>query len=183
MSFTPRFNDNGIMNNFHWYSQNPFYLAGYGMPNCTCYAWGRFWEIGDINNIGEHKPTQLPTSNGGDWWQDALNIGYYQTGQIPQLGAVACFSDNNGGDGHVAIVEEIALNGDIICSNSAYQGTYFFLTNIQKINNRYDWSHYTFQGFIYNPYSDQPLPLTSKKKTNFPWPVFTNIIRNKRRIF
>lgn len=51
MAFTPRLNDNGILNNFHWYSENPFYQAGYGMPNCTCYAWGRFWEIGDPNGI------------------------------------------------------------------------------------------------------------------------------------
>lgn len=48
MSFTPRLTDTGILNNFHWYSDNPFYQSGYGMPNCTCYAWGRFWEIGDV---------------------------------------------------------------------------------------------------------------------------------------
>lgn len=64
MSYTPRLDDQGIMGNFHWYSDNPFYQSGYGMPNCTCYAWGRFWEIGDVNNIGENKPTQLPLSDG-----------------------------------------------------------------------------------------------------------------------
>lgn len=65
MAFTPRLTDEGILNNFHWYSDNPFYQSGYGMPNCTCYAWGRFWEIGDPNNIGVNKPVQLPT---GDRW-------------------------------------------------------------------------------------------------------------------
>ena len=45
MAFTPRLNDNGILNNPKWYSDNPFYQSGYGMPNCTCYAWGRFWEV------------------------------------------------------------------------------------------------------------------------------------------
>lgn len=64
MSYTPRLTDAGIVNNFHWYSQNPFYIAGYGMPNCTCYAWGRFWEIGDVNSTGEHKPNELPTGDG-----------------------------------------------------------------------------------------------------------------------
>lgn len=39
MSFVPRLTDNGIMNNPKWYSENPFYLAGYGLPNCTAYAW------------------------------------------------------------------------------------------------------------------------------------------------
>jgi hypothetical protein len=38
-TFTPRLNELGIRDNFHWYSQNPFYIAGYGMPNCTCYSW------------------------------------------------------------------------------------------------------------------------------------------------
>lgn len=97
MSFTPRLNDNGIMNNPKWYSENPFYQAGYGMPNCTCYSWGRFWEIGDINNTGENKPTQLPTGDGGVWWERAVASGYYQTGQAPELGAVICFEDANGG--------------------------------------------------------------------------------------
>lgn len=63
-----------------------------------------------------------------------------------------------GGSGHVAIVEEIASDGTITCSNSAWRGTYFFLTYITPVNGRYNWSHYTHQGFIYNPYSDSPTP-------------------------
>ena len=155
MSFTPRLNSDGIMNNFHWYSENPFYQSGYGMPNCTCYAYGRFWEIGDLENIGQNDPTNLPRGDGGTWWNDAVSGGYYETGQIPKLGAVACFYDNNGGAGHVAIVEEIDANGNITCSNSAWQSTYFFLTNL-LVSSNYSYSHFTFQGFIYNPFSEQP---------------------------
>ena len=95
MSYTPRLDDNGILNNFHWYSENPFYIAGWGMPNCTCYSYGRFWEIGDPNGTGENKPTELPLGNGGTWWADAVASGYYETGQTPKLGAVACFEDIN----------------------------------------------------------------------------------------
>jgi surface antigen len=153
--FVPRLNELGIRDNFHFYSQNPFYIAGYGMPNCTCYAWGRFWEIGDPQNTGANKPINLPTSDGGQWWTDVVGSGY-NIGQTPDLGAVICFSDNNGGSGHVAIVEEIASDGTITCSNSAYQGTFFFLSYITPVNGRYDWSHYTCQGFIYNPYSYRP---------------------------
>lgn len=181
MSYTPRLDDTGILDNFHWYSENPFYLAGYGMPNCTCYAWGRFWEIGDPYSDGSHKPNDLPTSDGGDWWQDALDSGVYETGQLPKLGAVICFSDNLGGAGHVAIVEEInQMTNEITCSNSAYGGTYFFLSYITPDSLlRYDWSHYTFQGFIYNPYADEPS--TPIKKKRFPWVLFANKIRQKRR--
>ena len=113
-TYTPRLNDTGIVGNFHYYSENPLYIAGYGMPNCTCYAWGRFWEIGDPQNTGANKPINLPTSDGGQWFSEAVSDGYYQTGQEAQLGAVICFSDNNGGAGHVAIVEQI---------NSAFKST------------------------------------------------------------
>ena len=95
MSYTPRLTADGIVDNFHWYSENPFYQASYGMPNCTCYSYGRFWEIGDPNSTGENKPTGLPLGNGGTWWEDAVQSGNYETGQIPKLGAVACFEDNN----------------------------------------------------------------------------------------
>lgn len=99
-------------------------------------------------------------------------------------GAVICFSDNYGGAGHVAIVEEInEITGEITCSNSEYQGRYFFMTTIQKVNNRYDWSHYSFQGFIYNPFitPTPPTPTTDTKRKGFPWVLYTRKLRNKRK--
>ena len=172
MSFTPRLNDNGIMNNPKWFSENPFYIGGYGMPNCTAYAWGRFWEESNNDpNSMNNKPVNLPLGDGGTWWQRAVDSGYYQTGQIPKLGAVICFYDSNGGAGHVAIVEEIHADGSITCSNSAWQSTFFFLTNIAPVNNKYDWSHFVFQGFIYNPFVE------SLKSKNYKW-----FMRNKNII-
>ena len=96
-------------------------------------------------------------------------------------GAVACFYDINGGAGHVAIVEEIDSNLNITCSNSAWQSTFFYLTNLTA-NSNYSYSHFTFQGFIYNPYADQPIPPTPSyvRKTHFPWAVFTHKIRERR---
>ena len=38
--FEPRLTSAGMRGNPYWYSRNPFYQAGYGLPNCTCYAWG-----------------------------------------------------------------------------------------------------------------------------------------------
>ena len=135
---------------------------------------GRFWEIGDPNSTGEHKPTQLPTGDGGVWWERAVASGFYETGQTPQLGAVICFYDNNGGAGHVAIVEQIDPDGTILCSNSAWQSTFFWISTITPdANNKYNWSHYTFQGFIYNPYADQPIPPTPTKDFN-KWNFYLN---------
>lgn len=179
MTFTPRLNDIGMLNNFHWYSQNPFYIAGYGLPNCTCYAWGRFWEESDPLGTGENRPT-LPTSNGGSWWGD-VDRSVYETGQIPKLGAVICFSDDNpGGDGHVAIVEEIRQDGTIVCSNSAWGGTYFYLTTLSPTNN-YKYSHFTKQGFIYNSLITPPTPPTpTVRRSRFPWVLYTRKLREQK---
>lgn len=40
VAFVPRLTSDGMQGNPYWYSRNPFYLAGYGLPNCTCYAFG-----------------------------------------------------------------------------------------------------------------------------------------------
>lgn len=185
MAYTPRLNSNGMLNNRHWYSNdNPYYATGYGMPNCTAYAWGRFWEIGDPLNTGTHKPNprELPGYyDGGAWW-NRVDRTVYQTGSTPKLGAVICFSDNNGGSGHVAIVEVINSDGTIVTSNSAYAGTYFYTQTLRSSNN-YAWSHYTCQGFIYNPYGDSPTPpgptpIARGKK--FPWVLYARKFRKRR---
>lgn len=151
--FSPRLTKDGIWQNSKWYTDNPFYTSGYGMPNCTCYAWGRFWEVGG------GKPS-LPTSDGGQWWDDAKAAAIYKTGQIAQVGAVACFS-RAGYSGHVCIVEKVLSGGQLQYSNSGYQRpltdyppdmSNYFWTDVTVDKRHTAWmSDYTFQGFIYNP--------------------------------
>lgn len=144
--YIPRLTKKGMVNNPYWYSQNPFYLAGYGLPNCTCYAWGRFWENSDINGDMSNRP-RLSTGNAEDWF--GFNDGY-ERGSTPALGAVACYADGAfSGDGHVCVVEEIHSD-HCVTSNSAYGGQYFYLVNI-ALNGAYPYGNYRFQGFIYNP--------------------------------
>lgn len=157
----------------YWYSNtNPFYPSGYGLPNCTCYAWGRFWEISEQSGQ-PHVPT-LPSSNGGEWWDD---VSGYEKGGEPKLGAVACYSQP-GQAGHVAIVEEIDAEGNCRMSNSGYSRDpggvddpqYFFMSTNPKQNGYLaEWQisgGYVFQGFIYNPYACASVtpPTPSKKK-------------------
>ena len=187
MAFIPRLNDNGMQNNFHWYSNdNPYEATGFGMPNCTAYAWGRFWEIGDPLNTGIHKPNpnELPGYWSGGYWWYHVDTTVYQTGQTPELGAVICFEDTTGGDGHVAIVEQIFNNGEsIVTSNSAWNGTYFFTMTLYRSNN-YNWggdsgNRYRTQGFIYNPYGDSPTPpVPTVTRNKFPWVLYANKLRN-----
>lgn len=152
--YVPRLTSDGMQGNFHWYGNgNPFYVGGYGLPNCTCYAYGRFWEIGDPNNTGENNPTSLSTGDAYEWYNHQDD---YERGQEPQLGAIICFGGAS--PGHVAIVEEIRDNGVIITSNSAYGGSYFYTAELTPDANGKYYSQgsggmYTSQGFIYNPFA------------------------------
>ena len=148
MAYIPRLTSAGMNGNPYWYSRNPFHNAGYGLPNCTCYAWGRFWENSDINGDYSNRPN-LSTGNAEDWW--SYTADGYNRGNTPDLGAVLCLADGPfSGEGHVAVVEEILPNGNIICSNSAWGGAYFYLTELSPPN-YLPASGYVFQGFIYNP--------------------------------
>lgn len=149
VAFVPRLTDKGMRNNPYWYSLNPFYLAGYGLANCTCYAYGRAWELLDTARNYTNQPT-LSTGNAEDWYgytQDG-----YERGPTPRLGAIACWADGPfSGDGHVAVVEEIDPDtGVITCSNSAYGGEYFYLTHLSPPD-YLPAAGYVFQGFIYIP--------------------------------
>ena len=130
----------------YYYSENIFYQSGYGLPNCTCYAWGIRYELTD----------QKPTTYTGDacgWYQyNKDNNIYPYSDSIPSLGAIACWSDSSkpeGQGGHVAIVEEIdPSTGNITTSNSAYGSTFFYVDTLQQ-SQGYNNGRYRFQGFIY----------------------------------
>lgn len=139
----------------YYYTDNVFYLTDpdIGMPNCTCYAWGRRYEL--TNNrpdggSGEGHGKKLCTSDAGEWYDYNINLGDkgYPYGQTPKLGAIICW-ERPGAAGHVAVVEEIDENGDIVTSNSGYHSsTYFWTEEITK-NSGYARYGYIFKGFIY----------------------------------
>ena len=145
-TFTPRLNDSGMLNNPKWYSENPFYQAGYGLPNCTCYAWGRFWEINGF------APNTLSTGNANTWYDRSYG---FLKGTIPQLGAIMCWDYGSGGSryGHVAVVEEIYSDGTLLVSESGYSARWYFKTERTDSNYYLSWmygySNLKFQGFIY----------------------------------
>ena len=156
--FVPRLDDTGMLGSPYWYSQNPFYLAGYGPPNCTWYAWGRFWEESDPDRTYTNPPT-LSIGNAEDWY--GYTADGYERGSTPQLGAVICFADGPfSGEGHVAIVEEIHSDGSITVSDSAYGiGGWYFDTHRWYPPNYLPAAGYVFQGFIYNPNAGgNPIP-------------------------
>lgn len=120
--------------------------GGSCLPNCVGYAWGRFYEI--IST----KPT-LASINAENWYPNTADG--YKRSATPQVGAIACWRkgqvyNSNDGYGHVAIVERVEPNGDILTSNSAYGGSRFY-TQTYKKSNGYNSGSLTFQGFILPP--------------------------------
>ena len=148
LTFTPRYSMPSTDNEYYYSSMNPFYPAGYGLPNCTAYAYGRVYEI-------TGKKPNLSTGNAENWYGYNMSTGAYDYGQTPRLGAIACWSYNGGG-GHVAVVEYIDTStGEMILSNSAWSARYgscepFYLTyaNVND-SNPGGSSWWNFQGYIY----------------------------------
>ena len=150
-TFTPRTTSTGMQSSPYWNNSayNPF-LPTYGLPNCTCYVWGRWYEI-----LG-YRPSGLYTGNAGTWWS---NISAYQKGLTPKLGAIMCMAGGPySGLGHVAVVEKIYSDGTVLLSQSAYTrdpailndpvryAKYYFDTRQGKSNTQYGYPEYTFQG-------------------------------------
>ena len=135
LDFTPRLTAPEETNGYY-YSGNLFWRCGYGMPNCTCYAFGRAYEI-----LGT-----LPRLSHGDankWYDYNIQKGYYAYGSIPKPGAIACWT--TGAYGHVAVVETVNDDSTVTISESHWSGTYFDTKTV-----RADCSCYAgFQGFIY----------------------------------
>ena len=154
-TYTPRLNA-PESNNVYYYNSNynVFQKYGYGLPNCTAYAYGRAYEI--------LKSTPKLSWNGaGQWFDYNKNGGYYSYGSTPKLGAIACWCYSGGG--HVAVVEKIE-NGTITLSNSEWGGRTFYLTTCSTSDKNYGGnSWWTFQGFIYLLDSATPPPAPTYK--------------------
>lgn len=65
--------------------------------------------------------------NAGDWAASAASLGY-EVGTIPKVGAIAVWTDENGGYGHVAYVTDAATDGQIQVMESNYAGSFIQVT-------------------------------------------------------
>ncbi len=140
-NFSARLSAPSYSNKYYYSDINLFYKYGYGMPNCTAYAYGRAYEIlGSEPNLCRYSAEE--------WYDYNKSNGYYSYGKTPKLGAIACWSYDGGG-GHVAVVEKIE-DSIITLSNSAYNGTEFYLTTAETTDSNVGGSSWwNFQGYIY----------------------------------
>lgn len=128
----------------------PSAWSGSVLANCTGYVHGRWMELGGVTSEYD-----LSNGNANTYWGHADG---YERGQEPRLGAVLCLG--GGGYGHVAIVEEIFDNGDIMVSESNYGRAVFEYVRRYKSTGykRSGGSVGGFQGFIYHPSISPPTP-------------------------
>lgn len=134
--FSPRLSAPGT-DNAYYYAANPFYQSGYGMPNCTCYAWGRAYEL-----LGGRP--NLSTGNANSFWGTNINRGAFASGSSPRLGAIACWGNDYG---HVAVVEKI--EGNVVTISESSWGGFLFRTSTYTIGSENSRSPGGFQGYIY----------------------------------
>ncbi len=158
--FVPRFSKPSNRNPYYTRKENGGYsnaIKGYPtdadcevLSNCVGYAYGRFNEIGEYGYCKYLKPV-----NAEKFMQYK---GTLKTGLTPQIGACMVWQKGdtlNGkdGEGHVAIVEKVITDTEIITSESAWGVKKPFYTKTRKKGNG-NWgmgSTFKFIGFIYNP--------------------------------
>lgn len=138
---TPRLHAPLRSNPYYYSNRNIYYAAGYGMPNCTAYAYGRSYER------LEDRP-RLSSHNAGEWWFENIANGWYAYGGRPRVGAVACWDRYDQNQGHVAVVEKV--DGDrVTISESGYQSFLFRTTEMAADGSDYLGGGYRFLGYIY----------------------------------
>lgn len=136
------------------------------LANCVGYAYGRFNEIG-----GWGCCRYLAPVNAENFIQYK---GSCEVGQTPKLGACMVWQkgdtlSGSDGAGHVAIVEKVISDTEVITSESGYSCSKPFWNSIRKKGSNGNWGYgtgYKFLGFIYNPAikddtTDEPITTSS----------------------
>ena len=137
------------------------------LSNCTGYAYGRFNEIGGYGYCKYLAPVNA---------ENFMSYkGSCKTGMTPRVGACMVWKkgktlSGSDGAGHVAIVEKVISDTEVITSESGWGSTKVFWTQTRKKGSDGRWgcgSAYTFLGFIYNPaVKDDPTPAPAPAETS-----------------
>lgn len=118
------------------------------LSNCVGYAYGRFNEIGGYGYCKYLSPV-----NAENFIQYK---GSCEVGQTAKVGACMVWQGGatlNGSDGagHVAIVEKVISDTEVVTSESIWNGEAFFTKTRKKGDGNWNEPNKKFLGFIYNP--------------------------------
>lgn len=119
--------------------------GGSVLANCCGYVIGRSLEL--FGNDAYSLPWQY---NAKEYFPNLKESEIWKKSNKPSLGAIICFyRAGSAQGGHVGVVEQINSDGSITTSNSAWEGSRFYVETWKPPT--YSWSaNYIFQGFIYN---------------------------------
>ena len=147
MAYVPRLTAPANDNPLYYSNYNTYQESGWGMPNCTAYAYGR---CAELMGCYPTRPPVDPGENAEEWWY--YNDGLPR-GSTPQLGAIACYKDGDfSGLGHVCVLERDNGDNTWLVSESALNDYTFRASHSIAANGDYGYGHYIFQGFIYVPW-------------------------------
>lgn len=127
-----------------YYNANPYYQRGYGLPNCTCYAWGRLSEICNA-------PVTFYGGNAIMW------ASRPEMKQIPSPKVGSCIIYSGGITdsygrlcGHIGVIEHLYDDGSIDVSMSSFGGYMWRLYRLNHSDNYHIPDSYglTFVGFF-----------------------------------
>lgn len=132
------------------------------LSNCVGYSFGRFHEIANRPEMDLFDPV-----NAENIFENAKQHGL-KTGKTPKLGALIVWQKGNtlsssDGAGHIAVVERILANGDIITSESGFGASKPFWTAQYKKPYAYKIG-YKLLGFVYQPEAQSDVPERTLKK-------------------
>lgn len=132
-------------------SKNPFPFNHATGGNCTWYAYGRFCE-----NLEAHgkKPHLACRGDAVNFWEENKRAGRnaYKYGSKAKPGSIMVwgYGSRTGHPGHVAFVEKVLPNGDVITSESGWSSGW--LGNIKRTKAsgyKMSYNNAVFLGFIY----------------------------------
>ena len=112
-----------------YYKANPYFQRGYGLPNCTAYAWGRLAEICNA-------PVSFYGGNAIMWANRPEMVKLDQ----PKQGSCIIYSggitDSKGRFcGHIGVVEHVYPDGSIDVSMSSFGGYTWRLYRLRPQDN------------------------------------------------
>lgn len=173
-TFTPRLTKEGMSspsspyNDIHYVgglitneNSNKYNYNNVNTYQCTYYCLARLGEesgepvqtftIAPNPNVKHRLFSRSGFGNGNEWFNDTLWEKSSDKTK-PKLGAVVCYAKypNDGGGGHIQIIEKI--EGDIIYvsqNQTAYSDNFLTAININDLSST---GSKAFQGYIYNPY-------------------------------
>lgn len=125
---------------------SPQVASGSGLNNCCCAAWGLFAmrENNPACLVGCTGRSTAKPYNAGEWFG---LVDEYERGQEPKEGALICFKN------HIAFVNEVLKNGDIVIYESGYgakNNNGIWAKTLTKESGYYRGKIYgDFMGFIY----------------------------------